>query len=92
MNLKKFLKPDWRKILIFLVMVFLTFLTGKVEPIYESTKFELGYPTFLIKWTHRMPPSTSYEWNFVNLFINAIIWYFLSCLIIWIYDKLKKKS
>ena len=43
----------------------------------SSTTKRVGYPEIEVLW--------------LNLFLGIIITYFASCLIVWIYDKVKKK-
>ena len=69
MNWKHFLKPDWKKIAIFLVLFVLTFyLFGKTL---TCTGDECSnYPITIV------------------LLVSS---YILSCLIVWIYTKVRKK-
>lgn len=93
MTLKQFLKPDWRKIVLFVIVLFLlTFFLGiKFSAIPEiESIIEIGYPPFLTIIEGFLGNKT-YKWNFTNLIFNIVIWYLLSCVIIWIYDKIKKK-
>jgi Sec-independent protein secretion pathway component TatC len=90
MNLKQFLKPDWRKIAVFVILSIILFITPWPEPgccdfpYYQGfllpVYFQGGFAGF---------PKTFIPTNFV---IDVIIWYLLSCLIVWIYDKVKKKK
>jgi heme/copper-type cytochrome/quinol oxidase subunit 4 len=101
MTLKQFLKPDWRKIVVFVLIsfssitltIFLNLKRSSINgpPLITGTK--IGYPIFLdVTYKTEMENEiTTYEWNFINLIFNIIIWYLLSCFIIWVYDKLKKK-
>ncbi|MBZ9572054.1 hypothetical protein KJA15_01805 [Patescibacteria group bacterium] len=59
-----FLKPDWRKIVIFVILFFISILLQPVEP---------------------QPSLMSY------VVFGLIPSYLLSCLTIWIYDKITKK-
>jgi len=123
---KQFLKPDWRKIVIFVILFITTnlFLEGYPHLIFTAVNMSYGpwpvkkggYPfTFLFRVSHFLDyPLSDYK-NASNLFpvgtitiqksstsilglnipqflIDTIIWYLLSCLIIWIYDKYKKKK
>jgi len=75
--LKQFLKSDWRKIVIFI-------------PLSIVFAWEVGIPlrsTIPVGEISNVPLLDP-----INLVINLIFWYLFSCLIIWIYDKLKKKS
>jgi hypothetical protein len=91
-TLKQFLKPDWRKIVVFVVLFVMLFLSfdGKypIDYMYvamggckeENGKMQcigLGY---------------GYNWAYfiLDIFIWTIISYILSCLIVWIYDKFRK--
>ena len=87
---KQFLKPDWRKIVIFLVLFVILFYSfdGKYPINYmyiamgglvDGSLVGLGY---------------GYNWVYfiLDVFIWAIISYLFSCLIVWIYDKYKKKK
>ena len=85
MNWKQFLKPDWRKISIFVALFAISLLYQ-----YEGPCLEICFPTrglpFPIFW---LPDSI---WEFaLRLIIDLFFWYFISCLIAWIYDKVKKK-
>jgi len=83
-NFYYWVKPDWRKIVIFVILFFVFGLLmrfpldwylpagGGVLP---SGAIADGVPTFKL----------------FNLFLDLIIWYLFSGLIIWIYDKIKKK-
>jgi len=96
MNWKQFLKPNWRKILIFVILIFLSsffiwnFLPvewmgiGFPIPFYEM---QWGAPAFGIS---QQPVETSI--NSIGLIADIIFWYLMSCLIVWFYDKFRKKS
>lgn len=89
MNLKKFLKPDWRKIVIFLIL----FMSSSFI-IYFDTKFYfIGFPlAFYYKHpSYGRSPSWIEGFSLNYLLLDLILWYLLSCLIVWIYDKVKKK-
>jgi len=82
MDLKKFLKPDWRKIVIFVILfIIFSFLSLILSMIYIcSPSINIGCPPLGIELG-----------VFILLFIiSFFISYLLSCLIIWIYDKVKK--
>jgi len=95
MNLKQFLKTGWRKIVIFIILliIFLPFRyvvspfpliwagRGLPLPIYIDILVGEG-----MIWTPINQPLLG-----VFLIIDLIFWYFISCLIIWIFDKIKKK-
>jgi hypothetical protein len=89
MNLKKFLKPDWRKIAIFIILLIISLFSKwccggcgtKSAVICRGVPF----PYISIFWWGES------KIHFLSVILNIIIFYFLSSLIIWIYDKLRKK-
>ena len=93
MNLKQFLKPDWRKIVITIVSIFyvllviVSFITGGMFVDCTEEGFRLhpescGYKKPLIEINDLR----------VTFIISIVISYILSCLIVWIYDKFRKKK
>ncbi len=99
MTLKQFLKPDWRKILIFVILLIISTFIGYNEANCMSfgggCTHSYGFP-FTIYSIHQsayMPSPLPKTTHFNPTFIipNIIIWYLLSCLIIWIYDKFRKR-
>ena len=101
MNWKKFLKPNPKKVTLFVALApalyFTAFFFGcffvGAKPIVKLFEPECSYPLdeFLII-TLGSPADMIFNYLHVNvIFIDFIYWYLLSCLIIWIYDKVKKK-
>ena len=104
MTLKQFLKPDWRKIVVFLILFFgftsfLNYASDLYYDIYVSPYVGvalynyvplLGYPSFYFERCH-FESGCVYQFDFLNLLLNITLWYLLSCLIVWIYDKYFKK-
>jgi hypothetical protein len=99
MNWKKFLKPDWRKIVIFIIIFILLFFipilpTSTVLPTPVGAKGGSG-----IVWKSIYSEiSTGYGMLIKRIFymkipiiISLIISYLLSCLIVLIYDEVRKK-
>jgi len=102
MSIKKFLKPDWRKIVIFVILFLITtFVPFFTAEAYNMTsgerfisRFSLANILFNCFW------GNIYE-NFlykqecsqsIQFFVLLIILdYLLSCFIVWIYDKFRKK-
>jgi hypothetical protein len=118
MTFKQFLKPDWRKLMTLILLLFIIIPLFNFLLFLLSGRFSYGFGGF--------PPIYLYEchWDvdmyvcfqsfgalddsgfwltdsfrnsttipiLTNIIFNLIIWYFASCLIIWIYDKLKKKK
>jgi len=106
-NINQFIKPDWRKLLIFLLFVSLITIIFQSSimggwSIKETTYFILPFPSI----THReiscdniptpyaseCKPESSFKINYLNLALNIAFWYLLSCLIIWIFDKFRKSK
>ena len=102
MKWKDFLKPDWKRILLFVVLLFVApfpfiraeamtciQMVGADCPLLLTTDFTFGIPVIF----HRNDFSSAITNNVLPLFfpIHLIYAYLLSCLIIWIYDKVRKK-
>ena len=84
MSVKEFLKPDKRKILLFIFLSISIILPQGTWGIHFY-----GYPL-----PTRVEASTVLGGNnfFIeNLFVDLIFWFILSFSIIWIYDKVRKK-
>ncbi len=80
--IKEFLRPDWRKIVItILLMILPTIFMKGITTILHSC------PTGMINCS----PLFNWESFIVMFTISLIITYFLSCIIVWVYDKVKKK-
>jgi uncharacterized membrane protein AbrB (regulator of aidB expression) len=103
MNLKEFLKPDWGKILItILITLMFSILVINVFGInYDNVKIPtlvdfIGFIIFIVilAWPLSLLPSTmnnqALYWP-LGMFLLILYWYFISCLIIWIYKRVKKK-
>ena len=92
--IKHFLKTDLRKIIIFII-VFLYLFLNKVWNFPLSCLHDTG------EWVECNPPNPAIDcvkvetnWSFciLNTLIILIISYFISCFLIWIYDRFKGKS
>jgi hypothetical protein len=87
-TLKKFLKPDWRKIAITLIIPTIPFLILSIRDIRMLTILFIVYQLLFIPAISYGEPIVTYP-NFL-----LILWipiYIISCLIVWTYDKVKKK-
>jgi len=82
MTLKQFLKPDWRKILIFDILFI---LAGFTVPFIYFYSGSLAY-TFLIFGFPFLIGGEIYS----KVILLLIYWYILSCFIAWIIDRNKK--
>jgi len=96
--LKQFLKPDWRKVVIFAVAFIIQFL---IVLVWMSScgecSSDFGLP--LVFYTRAgcsmgiRGIQCGKDFYSLNYFvIDIIFWYLLSCIIIWIYDKFRKKK
>jgi len=96
MKLKQFLKPDWRKIVVFAIIFIITYiLVYDCGDILSSALCEArGFP--MTCWSRhtvsKMPPRMEDVISYFGLITDLIIWYLLSCLIVWIYDKFRKRK
>ncbi len=100
MNLKQFLKPDWRKIGLFIIIFILLidfFIFLKNPFVFHGYGFPFPYryylPPPIPTNTHYIitpfPPIFNWGYFILNIFICGLISYFLSCAIFW--SKINKK-
>jgi hypothetical protein len=103
MNWKQFLKPDWRKIVIFIVLFILLTPFSIFNVNLSERGFPFSYSYYLAPEDCRgingnvrciIEPMQIFNWGYfiLDVFIWAIISYLLSCLIVWIYDKFRKRK
>ncbi len=96
-TIKEFLKPDWRKVAMFVILAFfiLVFLGIPIK-IYDWSGLKGLEFVSILKIGEIMPFLNTIDvrvwiiWHL--LFIELIIFYPLSCLIISVYDKFKTKK
>jgi hypothetical protein len=105
-SIKQFLRLDWKKVLLVILFLILSVsISGgdiKQNESFDSTagihfdrvsdEFFRGHG-FPVKWL-----TVKYVWGYVdvatvnlNLVTNIIFWYFVSCLLIFAWDKIRKK-
>ena len=90
MNWKEFLKPDWKKIVGVVIL-------SALIPIPVSSCFCAGWDCIcvigqsLINILITSPHQLLYGYYFPFIIILILFYYLLSCLIVWIYDKVRKK-
>jgi len=94
MNIRQFLEPDWRKIVITIVLFAFLFYSFDGKYPIEYMYIAMGGCRETDGGMVCIGSGYGYNWAyfFLDIFIWAIISYLLSCLIIWIYDKLRKKK
>jgi len=89
MGWMKFLKPDWRKILITIALSLILILSFR----FSNTPLQyLSISLYPLIPESCAPGSEICQQTF-NWFVipSWLFMYILSCLIVWIYDKVKKK-
>ena len=94
MTFKQFLKPDWRKIVIFGVLFLLfSLMSYVISGSFTDVLPFIGFPSIFYRFGGMTMVGyyRSSEFYLFNLLFDIIFWYLLPCLIIWIYDKVKKK-
>jgi hypothetical protein len=95
MNWKKFLKPDKRKITIAIAIYIIIFFLGQSQYPLSLVSTILMLPFFIL-FTGGMYYIQNYIlyvlFLILLIMIFAIYLYIISCFIIWIFDKLKKKK
>jgi len=92
MNLKQFLKPDWRKIMVFICVILISAF-GIYRRVYH---WILRYCLVAFDPEICSNPRLKALERTLDISLKwspaILIFYLFSCLLIWIYDKLKKKS
>jgi hypothetical protein len=99
--MKQFLKPSWRKIIIFLILFVVTsifsssiisiieLVTGPPSTILsievDYVLLSLGFPFVF----YQMFNSGRIFFIFQAIAKDVIIWYLISCLVVWVFDKFK---
>jgi len=86
MNLKEFFKPNTKKLKLLFILPFLLFTIFSASFWILKISQNQNVPTDLIGL------ALVIFGQGINWVIPLAVWYFLSCLIIWIYDSLKKKK
>lgn len=100
-NWKEFLKPNWKKIILTLIFILLSFLyfqmpSRVVTGIHRDEYHGLPLPFYHYLIGFRILPSQEIEYidssNFLypNLLIDLIFWYLISCLMVLIYEEFRK--
>jgi len=84
MNWKQFLKPNLKKIVLFVILLIAFLVLLNFYP-------NSGYPLPFVNEINLWPSGMAIEPIQVNLLINPIIWYLFTCFVVWIYDRIRKK-
>lgn len=103
MNWKEFLKPEGRKITIFIILLILNFLVWLlVQPgglaMRMSDRFfctiqenKTGIPVDICMNELKLKQQSREIFGITVMILTLVLNYLLSCFIVWIYDKRKKK-
>jgi len=99
MKWKEFLKPDWRKIVIFIIIFILlffipTFPTFSILPVpvgVEGGAYMVGWSSLYNLLYGYGTLTDRINYMKIPIIINCFVSYLLSCLLVLIYDKRKKK-
>lgn len=89
MSWKEFLKPDWKKNMIFIVLVLLTFVPINAIFITSSGTFGTyhGFPFIFYAAGNGI-----LKFNYFHLISDLIIFYLLSCISVFTYGKFKSRK
>jgi hypothetical protein len=88
------MKPDWKKIIVFVIMVIILSQI-KINFACPDCPTYQGFPFPIYTSGGLMPPlgvERTYNLDYIPLFLDLITWYLLSCIMVWIYDKFRKKK
>ena len=93
-NLKQFLKPDWRKIVLTIIFCVIVYLVNPScqdcsEGLSSARKFPI--PFFIIIIVDFISGFRISDFIWLIAIITVFFYYLFSCLIFWIYDKIRKK-
>lgn len=97
MNLKQFLKPDWRKNVIFII-IFFSLIFAPILPTSAALPTPVGVKGGYVTVPGSIYSEMSYGYGTLNkriiyievpIIISLIISYLLSCFFVWLYDRFK---
>ena len=89
MNLKQFLKPDWNKLIIFILLGPIGVLLMDFSKNYIIISISFLINPFVFIYSSFLTPQLLFTQIFAIL--DSLYLYVVSCLIVFIYDKVKKK-
>ncbi|MDH7516868.1 MAG: hypothetical protein QHH19_00745 [Candidatus Thermoplasmatota archaeon] len=96
---KKILKPDWKKILLTVIILLPALLISYNEPncmtMGGGCTHSEGFP-FVYHSIHHPaalpnPPQPTEYFNYFFIVLDVIFWYLISCVIIFLFYKIRKK-
>ena len=96
MNIKEFFKPTIGKITFFLFLIIVTSIPSNILVYGADIGLNYGFPFNFYGYgggLELLPGEAVRSYlNIQNFVIDILIWYLVVCLIIFIYNKLKKKD
>lgn len=95
MDWKEFFRPTWKKIVIFIILtiVFSVVNTERNCKVFGGVcPKSYGFPFAVYSLSGAVGEPINYQLNYISIILNIIIWYLVSCLILWIYGKIKSKK
>jgi len=96
MSLKKFLRPTKKKIILFIILAFLSVSFFIFDKLIRMEIYSNFYYTVASELDLKVSTKNIFNNELLIVWVIKIIFilifdYFFSCLIIWIYDEVKKK-
>lgn len=89
MDWGEFFRIDWRKGLIFIVLILLNLIPANSAFINTSRTFGTAYGLPLVFYVSGIEFS---RFNYFHLFLDLTILYLFSCMSLFIYDKIKNRK
>jgi len=88
-SIKDFLKLDWKKSLIFIILVLLNFIPAKTIFIISSGTFGTyhGFPFIFYASGNGFS-----KFNYFFLFLDLVIFYLLSCISVFVYGRIRARK
>jgi len=94
MNIKQFI--DWRKILIFAILILATSAIRNLFIDGADIGANYGFPFNFYGYGGGPPliqgQPIPYYFSYVALILDIVVWYFFSFLVVFAYDKLRRKK
>ena len=99
-NWKEFIKPDWKKILLLIIILLPTLLITYNEldcmtmggGCTYSEGFPFAYHSISYCAALPNPPSPRENSNIFAIVLDIIFWYLITCLLFYVYSKIKSKK
>ena len=100
MNWKKFLEPDFKKLIVFFIIEFITIVVSVIPAIPLLLEALIPFNFIISSFTNltNVNPTDFSSIKYVSIILGLIrflelVWhYVISCFIIWIYSKIRKKK